>query len=317
MLVADPLDVVRPVAVIEHGRAFERLDRDDPGALRFLQTVSGGERPARTGAGHEGGEREIGVVAAEMGVDRLQGGSGAAVMAEIVGELGKLVEDRVGRIALQLVARVVDFLDVALGARRADDVVGVLDPFAQPVEPLGAHPLGQHRHAAHPHDARDRDPAPAVIASGRPDRLVARRIEAAGDQPRDEAGIGGEHLVRADHREAVAERDGDRRIDPGQRSGQNDMRRHGPDAASCDIVEPVNAEQVGGVGRVAVDLHGPGGDIARDRGRIGELLEGRQDDARLAQMTNRAVVDRPVLDPGGKTGAMANCRHAPSRRGRC
>ena len=204
VLVADPLDVVGPVAVIEHGRAFERLDRDDPRAVRLLHMISGAERPARSGPGDEGGERQIGVAVAKVGIDRLQRRPGAAVMPEIVGEFGELVEDRVGRVPLQLIARVVDFLDVALRARRADDVVGVLDPFAQPVEPLGAHPLRQDRHAAHPHDARDRDPAAAVVPGRRPDRLVPGRIEPSGDQPGDQAGIGGEHLVRADHREAVA-----------------------------------------------------------------------------------------------------------------
>ena len=66
------------------------------------------------------------------------------------------------------------------------------------------------------HDPADGDAAAGVVAGRRPDRPVAGRVELAGDDARREAGVGGEHLVGGDHREAVAEHDDDRALDAGQ-----------------------------------------------------------------------------------------------------
>ena len=129
-------------------------------------------------------------------------------------------------VARQLGALVVDFLDVALGARRADDVGRIGDPLLQPVEALAAHAGRQHGHAAAAENARDRNAAAAVVAGRRPDRAVVRRIELPGHQARHQAGIGGEHLVRADHRKATAEQHDDRRLHAGQFARQHDMAGH-------------------------------------------------------------------------------------------
>ena len=123
-------------------------------------------------------------------------------------------------------ARVVDLLDVALRARRPDDVGRIGDPPLQPAEPLRAHPGGEDRHAAAAHDARDGDAAAAVVARRGPQRRVPRRVEPPGDDARREAGVRRQHLVRVDHREAVAERHDDRRGDAGERLGQHDVLRH-------------------------------------------------------------------------------------------
>ena len=56
MLVADALDVVLAEAVVEHRRALERLDRDDPRAVALLQPVAGAERARRAGGGDEGAQ---------------------------------------------------------------------------------------------------------------------------------------------------------------------------------------------------------------------------------------------------------------------
>ena len=142
------------------------------------------------------------------------------VVAEMVAELAELVEHEVLGILGQLVARVVDLLHVRLGAVGADHVVGrVLAPLVEPVEPLLAHPLGEDRHTAARHDAADRDATTGVVAGRRPDRAVAGRVELTGHDPRREAGVGGEHLVGGDHREAVAEDDDDRAVDAGQARG--------------------------------------------------------------------------------------------------
>ena len=105
--------------------------------------------------------------------------------------------------------RVVDLLDVALGARRSDDVARVGHPLLEPVEALAAHALGEHRDAAAAQQPRDRDAAAAVVAGRRPHGALPGRVELPADEPRRQAAVGGEHLVRPDQREAVAERHDD------------------------------------------------------------------------------------------------------------
>ena len=190
---------------------------------------------------------------------------GAVIMDEIVGELGELIEDDVLPVARELGALVVDLLDVALGAGRADDVGGLGNPLLQPVEALAAHAGGKHGDAAAAEDARNRDAAAAVIAGRRPDRAVVRRIELAGDQPRHEAGIGRQHLVRADHRKAAAEQHDDRRLHAGQFGRQHHVARHRHPLFAARIVEPVHAPEIGRVRRIGIDA----GEIWR--GRAGDV----------------------------------------------
>ena len=137
-------------------------------------------------------------------------------MDKVIPELAELIEDDIGWIAVEHGAGVVDFLDVALRARRADDVGRIGDPFAEPLEAFAAHVFRQHRDAAAAENARNGDAAAAVIPSRRPDRAVAGRIEFAGNDARNEAAIGGEHLVCADHGKAVAEQQHDTRLHAGQ-----------------------------------------------------------------------------------------------------
>src|SRR6266478_1132375 len=108
------------------------------------------------------------------------------------GRAGRADEGREAVVAVaarELGALVVDLLHIALAARRADDVGGIGYPSFQPVEPLPTHPGRQHRDAAAAEDARDRNPTAAVVAGRRPDRPVANRVEAAGDEARHEATI--------------------------------------------------------------------------------------------------------------------------------
>ena len=180
--------------------------------------------------------------------------AGDLEVAEVVAELAELVEHEVRRVLGERVARVVDLLDVALRADRADDVLGrVLAPPVEPVEALLAHALGEDRDAAAGHEPADGDAAAGVVAGARPDRPVAGGVELAGDDTRREAGVGGEHLVGGDHREAVAEDDDDRAVDAGQLLGQHDVVGH-VDAAAGEVVVPVHAPQVAGVAAVAVGV---------------------------------------------------------------
>src|SRR5258707_12466914 len=91
-------------------------------------------------------------------------GSGAVIMDQVVGEFGKLIDDDVAIVAGKLGALVVDFLDVAFGSRRADDVAGMWHPVLQPIEALLAHAGGRHRDAPTIADTRN-GKAPAPVAS--------------------------------------------------------------------------------------------------------------------------------------------------------
>ena len=304
VLVADALDVVRAVAVVEQGRAFDRFDHRDARAQGLLQVVAGAQRPGRAAAGDEGGQAQVRVGRAQILEDPLERAAGAQVVGQVVAELGELVDDHVGRVALQLGADVVDLLDVALRARRADHVRGVRDPLVQPLEALGAHALGQHRHAAAAQDARDRHAAAAVVARRRPDRALCARVEAPGDDARHQAGVGGEHLVCPDHREALAERHHDARRNPGQAPRHLDIAGRLDPAGPRRVVVPMDPEQVGRVGRVRVGRGEPGehrlGDGPRNGRRLGQLREARQQDAGLAQGADRARLDGGIAHLGRK-----------------
>ena len=164
VLVADALDIVLAEPVVEQGRTFQRLDGNDLGAELLLEIVARGQGAARSGCRNEGGQ----VGARRLAVQRVerfgQGRAGAQPVDQIVPEFAELIEDHVLRVGFQFGALVVDFLDVALGARRPDDVGEVADPVLEPLETLTAHILGQDGDAAAPHDPRDRHAAAAVVA---------------------------------------------------------------------------------------------------------------------------------------------------------
>src|SRR4029078_1120829 len=101
----------------------------------------------------------------------------------------ELLEDDIGRIAAEHRTGVVDFLDVALRARRADDIGRIGDPFTEPFEAFAAHVFRQHRTAAKAQDTGNRDAATAVVPGRRPYGAVTGRVEFAAGNPRDEAAI--------------------------------------------------------------------------------------------------------------------------------
>ena len=215
-------------------------------------------------------------------------------MHEVVTELAELVEDDVRRIAVEFGAGIVDFLDVALRARRAHDVGWVGHPLVQPVEALLAHVFGQHGGAVTAQDAGDGHAAPAVIPGRRPHGAVTGRVELPGDQARHQASVGGQHLVRIDHRETVAERQHDARLDSGQRSRQLDVLRHVDEAGTCAVVEPMYAEQVERMRAVRVHVLQFGLDGGRDRGGILELPDGGQQHAGLLEAGDSILINRRV-----------------------
>ena len=296
MLVADALDVVLAEAVGQHGRALQSLHGDDLGAVPFLEVVAGGKGTGRPAGRHERTQPQGGLGGGQGVEHRFQGPAGALVVDQVVSELRELVEDDVAGIGGQFGALVVDLLDVALGAGRSDDVLGIGDPLLEPGEPLPAHARGQHGHPPAAHQSGDRHPAAAVVPGRRPYRPVPGRVEPAGDDARRQAPVGGEHLVRPDHRELLAEGDHDLRVHPGQLGGQHHVHRDTGLAGSVEVVVPVHPEQVARVGPVRVRLLERGADRRRDGARRGQLGEGGQQDAGRAEPVDGALVGGLVDD---------------------
>ena len=251
----------------------------------------GGDRPGRSGRRNEGGQPRARASLGEAVIDALERGAGAQAVDKVVAVFAELVEDDVGRVAVERGAGVVDLLDVALRARRADDVGGLGDPALEPVEALLAHVFRQHRDAAAAEDAGDGDAAPAIVAGRRPDGAVARRVELAGDDPGRKAAVGRQHLVGADHRKPLAEREHDARRYAGQRGGEFDGPGRRDAAPARRVVEPVDAEQVQRMGRVGIDgVEAPGDGLGDGRGVL-QLAERRQHDAGLAETRQRSPID--------------------------
>ena len=252
MLVADALDVVLAEPVLEHRRTLEGFDGDDLRAVVVLQPVAGGDGPGRAGGRRERCQVELATLPAELVADGVEDvtecSTGDPVVPEVVAELGELVEHEVAGVEPELVAGVVDLLDVRLGAVGSDHVLGgVGAPSVEPVEALLAHAFGEDGHAAAGHDAADGDAATGVVARRRPDGPVMGGVELAGDDPGRKAGVGGQHLVRGDHREPVAEDDDDGARDAGEARRQHDVIRY-VDSAACEVVVPVDPPQVASVG---------------------------------------------------------------------
>ena len=275
MLVADALDVVLAVSVAEHGRTFDRLGGGDLGAVPRFQVVAGGDRSGRAGRRDESRQPTARVCAFELREHAIEGGAGAVIMDQVVGEFGKLIDDHVALVTRKLGALVVDFLDVAFRSRRADDVGGIRDPFVEPIEALLAHAGGQHGHAAAAQDAGDGNAAAAVVSGGRPHGAIMRRIEMSGQQTRHQTGIGGQHLVRPDHGKAPPEQNDDRRLHAGQRLRQDDMAGQRHAILAVGGVEPVDAPQIFRIRVVRADRFEARSHAGRDARRIGELAPGR------------------------------------------
>src|SRR5689334_22897286 len=112
MLVADALNVVLTIAVVEHRWAFKRFDSHNLGAVQFLKPVTCRDRTGRPGRRDKSRQPILFVAALKMFEYRIECRTGAIIMNEVVRELGELVDDDVLPVARQFSALVVDLLDV-------------------------------------------------------------------------------------------------------------------------------------------------------------------------------------------------------------
>ena len=220
------------------------------------------------------------------------------------------------RVGCELLAAVVDLLDVALGAGRADDVAGLDHPPLEPVEPLAAHALGQHRDAAAAEQPRDRDAAAAVVAGRRPHRALARRVELAASR----AAARGSRRRRAPcaRRSAGSGRRARPRSvasTPVSSRGSTTCSRDGDEADPVGAVVPVDPEEVQRVRLVGPDrregLVGP--TVGASSGRPAGRTSGARCRASRSRSTVRssAVVDDLALDRFRAHGASC-CRLPPT-----
>src|SRR5262249_54971633 len=157
-----------------HGRTLDGLDRGYLRAVPRFQVIAGRDGSGRAGRRDESRQPTVRLGAFEAREHTVERGAGAVVMDQVVGEFGELVEDEIVLRARELGALVVYVFDVALRSGRADDIVGIGDPFLQPIEALPAHAGGQHGYAAAAQNARYGNAAAAIISGRRPHRSVMR-----------------------------------------------------------------------------------------------------------------------------------------------
>ena len=81
---------------------------------------------------------------------RSNAAAGAMIVDQVVCKLGELIEDDVLLVARELRALVIDFLDVAFGARRADDVLGMATHFCSQSKRSRLMPAGSTATPRHP-----------------------------------------------------------------------------------------------------------------------------------------------------------------------
>ena len=126
----------------------------------------------------------------------------------------------------------------------------------------------------------------------------AGRVEPAGDDAWHEAGVGGEHLVGGDHREAVAEHDDDRASTPVRLDGSTTWSGTSTRSPARSLYQWTR-HRLRGVRSLWVGVADLGG-VVEGRGIL-ELGERRQRDALLTEpfdaVGERSFVDDPVGEP--------------------
>ena len=108
---------------------------------------------------------------------------------------------------------------------------------------------------------------------------MASGIELTRHHARSETRIGGQHLVRGDHRESITEDDDDRVGNSRQLGWQHDVIGN-RGATTLKIVVPVDAPQVARVGPLRIGI---AHDRRIDRRGVGELSKCRQHDSLFAE----------------------------------
>jgi hypothetical protein len=121
-------------------------------------------------------------------------------------------------------------------------------------------------------------------------------IELPCHQPRHQATISRQHLVGADHREAVSNGDDDLGSDARQFRRQDNMFRRGGQASAVLGIVPMDPEQISGVGRIGLDGMKVGGYVRRHGWRVGQLGNARQPYSSLPEALQCPLIGGLVND---------------------
>ena len=138
VLVADSLNVVLAKTVFQHGWALKGFDRNNFCSVLIFQMVTSTNRSCGTSCTSECCKSQVRAIQSlgNMFIHRCKCTACYFVVAKVVSEFAKLIEDEVLWIFLHFVARIVNFLHVAFRTRRTNDVARVACPAIEPVETL-------------------------------------------------------------------------------------------------------------------------------------------------------------------------------------
>ena len=303
VLVSNAFDAMLAEAVFHEGGHLERLPGHDFHlGEQGLEVIAAGNGAGRTGGQAQPAED---IPGAHMTVQHLlHGPPGNREVPQVVPEIVELVEDdHLGVLGLELLALVENLLDVGLGARGFDDLIGHA---RQPLEPLLAHPLWQDGDAVYPQQPGVERPPAAVVPGGRPGRLVPGGVELPGHQSGNQDPVRGPHLVGA-RGEPLPHQGQNPGRHPGERGGKLQHVHRSKAAAVRDrFVVPGNPKEVTGMHFPQPDMPEFLFDFGRNQSRVLHLGEGGQDEVPLPRPLHRVLqthrVDRQVQHPRPPSG---------------
>ena len=148
------------------------------------------------------------------------------IVTDMVAKFTKLVENKILRVEFHFVTRIVNFFDIALGARRTHDVTRVTHPFVEPIKSLLRHSRWQNCNSTRPHDAADRNATTRIISCRRPNCTVSTRVELPSNYSWRKTRIRCQYFVRGNHRKPITKHHDYRACDASQTAGQHHMVWH-------------------------------------------------------------------------------------------
>ena len=166
MLVADALNVVFAKTVLEHGRAFEGLNRNDLRPIPVFQAVARTNGSCRTSGRRKSSKTHVRIVACFCNM-LVHGGQRCAsyfVVTEVIAKLAELIENEILDVFFHFIASVVNLFHIALCAWRANDVARITRPLVEPIKTFLRHSCRQYGNTTSAHDFADGNTTARIVA---------------------------------------------------------------------------------------------------------------------------------------------------------